>query len=403
MDERQHAVLLYGSLIGVIRHRGDVARFTFLDDYWDRAERPVLGLWFEDHSGVSPQAALRLPPWFSNLLPEGKLRGWIARERRVAVDRELELLLQVGHDLPGAVEVVADAGNRPDEDWAVTEAYSAPLDDDRPWKFSLAGVGLKFSLLRAQDRLTIPASFEHGDWIIKMPDSEHAGVPQNEYAMMELARKVGINTPKTLLVERDDLPQLPGAVWPQGEQFAYAIERFDRSEGGETRTHIEDFAQIRGFYPEHKYDGSFETVSALAYRGYDIDALEEVVKRLVLNVLIGNGDAHLKNWSLIYADRQRPTLSPVYDVVSTEAYIGQGEDLGLKFGRSRAIDAVGLTSFERLERKLNSPTNLTELARDTACRVAEHWESVVAVPALVRIRDSIGTRIAGRLERLGVS
>lgn len=401
MIERQHAVLLYGEPIGVLHHRGDVARFAFSEDYWDRPDRSVLGLWFEDHPGVSPQAALRLPPWFSNLLPEGKLRGWIARDRRVAVDRELELVLQVGHDLPGAVEVVADAGDRPVEDWSVDDAYSAAVEEDRPWKFSLAGVGLKFSLLRAQDRLTIPASFERGDWIVKMPDSEHARVPENEFAMMQLARDIGIETPTTKLVHRDEMPELPGAVWPQGEELAYAVERFDRANGGTSRVHIEDFAQIRGFYPEQKYDGSFETVAALAYRRHDDRALVEVVRRLVLNVLIGNGDAHLKNWSLIYRDRGKPTLSPLYDVVSTEAYVGD-EDLGLKLASSRAIDSVTLSTFERLSRKLESPADLAMVAQSTAAAVAERWEHTLGAPALQHVRDGIGSKIGARLARLGV-
>ncbi|MCP1501409.1 serine/threonine-protein kinase HipA [Curtobacterium herbarum] len=402
MMDRQHAVLLHGSPIGVIHHRGDFARFSFLEDYWDRPGRPVLGLWFEDHPGLSPQAALRLPPWFSNLLPEGKLRTWIARDRRVAVDRELELLLQVGHDLPGAVEVIADAGNRPHEDWSVTDAYFAEVTEDRPWKFSLAGVGLKFSMLRAEDRLTIPASFENGDWIVKMPAADHPGVPRNEFAMMSLAKQVGIDTPRILLIHREELPALPGAVWPGKEDLAYAVERFDRSAGGTNRIHIEDFAQVREFYPEQKYDGSFETVAALAFRGHDEAALIEFVRRLVLNVLVGNGDAHLKNWSLIYRDPGSPTLSPVYDVVSTEGYIGEGEDLGMKFARSRSLDSVNLASFDRLARKLDVDLGLSEVARATAELVAEHWEGTVSEPELDGVRQSISSHIEPRLRNLGV-
>jgi serine/threonine-protein kinase HipA len=66
----------------------------------------VLGLLFEQDPLRTHAAALRLPPWFSNLLPEGLLREWIAADRRVSADREMELLAQVGHDLPGAVRVL---------------------------------------------------------------------------------------------------------------------------------------------------------------------------------------------------------------------------------------------------------------------------------------------------------
>jgi serine/threonine-protein kinase HipA len=66
----------------------------------------VLGLLFEQDPLRTHAAALRLPPWFSNLLPEGLLREWIAADRGVSADREMELLAQVGHDLPGAVRVL---------------------------------------------------------------------------------------------------------------------------------------------------------------------------------------------------------------------------------------------------------------------------------------------------------
>ena len=102
-----HSVELKSKRIGTLLQRGDVARFVFNSDYWDDPERDVLGLWFEDNPRQSPQAALRLPSWFSNLLPEGPLRNWIAHDRGVSVDRELQLLLQIGQDLPGAVVVSA--------------------------------------------------------------------------------------------------------------------------------------------------------------------------------------------------------------------------------------------------------------------------------------------------------
>src|SRR5439155_8665854 len=102
--------------------------------------------------------------------------------------------------------------------------------------------------------------------------------------------------------------------------------------------------------------GNFETVSALTYRQRDVEALREFVRRLTFNTLISNGDAHLKNWSLIYPDRRIPTLSPAYDLVSTAFYkVGdREEDLGLKFGNSRRFEKVNLYGFRRLEERLGA-------------------------------------------------
>jgi serine/threonine-protein kinase HipA len=250
-----------------------------------------------------------------------------------------------------------------------------PSESDQiGWKFSLAGVGLKFSMLKETDRFTCPASGAGGDWIVKLPDKIYSGVPLNEYAMMHLANRIGIDVPEIKLVHRDEVDGLPDGVWSEHEQFAYAVRRFDRGNSRE-KIHIEDLAQVRGFYPEGKYLGNFETVASLLFRGFDTHALVEFTRRLTLNVLIGNGDAHLKNWSLIYRDRRRPTISPAYDIVATGLYAPRGEkhNLGLKFGGSRRFEDMRLATFDKLARRLNADVNLAEIANETVLRVIAEW------------------------------
>lgn len=376
MIEAVHAVLLKGNRIGSILQRGDVARFVFEPGYWDDPNRHVLGLWFEDDPRRSPKAALRLPPWFSNLLPEGTLREWIARDQGVSADRELQLLLRIGRDLPGAVEVVAsDAVFDPDLLKEPHRSATPEVGRNARWKFSLAGVGLKFSLLKQNERLTIPASDELGDWIVKLPDARYADVPTNEFATMTLARAVGIDVPEVALVHRDDLPVLPARAWPSPEKLAFAIARFDRIRDGE-RIHIEDLAQVRGFYDNAKYTGSFETVGALIYRNRDLDSLREFVRRLTFNVLIGNGDAHLKNWSLIYLDGRVPTLSPAYDLVSTAPYASPDEpdDFGLSFGGTKVMDRISRTTFRQFQDKLSlGATDVLDVVDETVARFQTAW------------------------------
>lgn len=374
MKDRRHAVTIQSRLIGVLHHRGDAVRFSFAPGYWEDPDRQLLGLWFEDNPGVSPSASLRLPAWFSNLLPEGRLRDWIARDRGVSSAREIELLLRVGADLPGAVQVIEDGAT----DIAVN--FGDVIDDvanhssHEGFKFSLAGVGLKFSMIQSGERLTLPGYDQLGDWIVKLPDAVYPSVPENEFNMMTLARAVGIDVPEVRLVPREELPDLPSVAWPKGEGFAYAVRRFDRSETG--RIHIEDFAQARGFYPDQKYDGSFETVAAYAYRRSDLSSLTEFVRRLVYNLLIGNGDAHLKNWSLIYPDGRRPKLSPAYDLVSTAAYFPEKEPetLGLKLGGNREFGRVSRHDVVRLEKKLRLDEGvLTHVVDETLASFWSAW------------------------------
>jgi serine/threonine-protein kinase HipA len=379
-DSDSFSVWIGSRRAGTIVRVGDRTRFSLDLDYRENPDRPVLGLVFEDRPERIHVATVRLAPWFSNLLPEGRLRDWIAGERGVNRQREMELLTQVGHDLPGAVQVLPAEeapievlfGDEPD-------SYSMEIDSDfhKPGiRFSLAGVGMKFSMLRRGDRMTMPSHGEGGDWIVKTPDAGFRDVPLNEFTMMTLAGAVGIDIPEIMLVPRERVDaRLPASVWPENEEFAYAIRRFDR-DSRRGRIHIEDLAQVRNVYPEQKYKGNFETVASLIYRGHDTESLLEFTRRLTFSVLIANGDYHLKNWSLIYRDGRVPSLAPAYDLMSTAYYfIGERvEDLGLKFGGSKDFHRVTLATFRRLQERLGvRDVDLAECAAVTVERTLAEW------------------------------
>ncbi|GAB3879940.1 type II toxin-antitoxin system HipA family toxin [Kibdelosporangium lantanae] len=401
LHEATYGVWLNDVAVGKLHQRGDVSWFKFDDGYYNDPNRTVLGLRVEDNKREFEKSyTMRVHPWFSNLLPEGRLRDWIAAGRGVPAVRELELLAQVGHDLPGAVIVLPEdsvPGETPTDE-AVTASTAMPNPTE--WRFSLAGVQLKLSMLQQGDRLTIPAFGVGGDWIVKLPDSLHSEVPRNEHAMMRLAKAAGIDIPDTKLVHRDELPALPESAWPNGEHWAFAIRRFDRSED-RSRIHIEDFAQVRGFYPDDKYNGSYETVAALVYRRRDLAALREFARRLTFNILITNGDAHLKNWSLIYQDTRIPTLAPAYDLVSTEVYreANDPETMALQFHRTRRFDQITMDSFARLESKVarSGAASLTDVAAEVVGRVVDAWPDVAmsltdAGPIASHITASIKNR-----------
>jgi serine/threonine-protein kinase HipA len=385
LPESYYAVLLHGRRIGTLCQRGDHTRFVMSDQYVEDPERPVLGLRFEENPRAPYASSLRLPKWFSNLLPEGPLREWIADARGVSLDREMELLAQVGRDLPGAVQVLPTEGPHDDRSWQDFVDSGASRYESAggmsPWRFSLAGVALKFSMLAQGDRLTVPAAGEVGDWLVKFPDHRHADVPRNEFVIMSLAKSIGMDVPDVRLIHRDALDGLPSRMWPNSEEWAYAVKRFDRvSNARGSRVHIEDFAQVRDKYPQDKYQSTFETIASISYRGQDLDSLREAARRIAFLVTIGNGDAHLKNWSLIYLNDRTPSLSPMYDMVSTIPYApdGEMEDLGLKFGGSKRFEAVALRDFARLEFALDrrfgtSDAHLSSVAEETVRAVQALW------------------------------
>lgn len=375
-EELWHPVYLSDQLVGHLIQRGDNTRFIFVDGYWETADRRSLGLRFEQNRSGGKASAMKLPPWFSNLLPEGPLREWIAKDRGVKAERELELLLRIGGDLPGAV-VVKEGERRQGEDSFESQSRDDDVKSPSVTKFSLAGVGMKLSMTQKGGRFVLPVKDELGKWILKFPDPEYARIPANEDAMMTLAGMCGIEVPEHHLVHRDEIDASLGHLWKSSEDVAYVVRRFDR-DGSGGRIHIEDFAQVRGILSgsSEKYQGSFETVGALCYRDYDLEALRQWARRIAFNLAIGNGDAHLKNWSLIYPDGRRPTLSPAYDLVATVFHIPE-DDLGLKFNGTREFGRVRPGGFARLEKKLGADgADLESLAEETVNAVLGNLEAM---------------------------
>ena len=116
-----------------------------------------------------------------------------------------------------------------------------------------------------------------------------------------------------------------------------------------------------------------ETVGVIVGRLCGPEAVGEVIDRAVLNVMVGNGDAHLKNWALLYPDGRRPILSPAYDVVPTVMYV-PGDDLGMKLAGTRQFEAVTTKSFDLLgERTGIGVENARARARDAVSRIRENW------------------------------
>tara|TARA_R100000935_G_scaffold40203_1_gene61717 strand:+ start:1422 stop:2669 length:1248 start_codon:yes stop_codon:yes gene_type:complete len=373
-------VKLYGEPIGTLTHLGDERSiFAFNDAYVGNADRATLGLSFKDQYGELRNdfrpIKMKLMPFFSNLLPEGHLRSYLADKAGVNEKREFFLIQALGRDLPGAVTVEA----ADDDTWPLSyDLDNQVLPDngnahENALRFSLAGVQLKFSaVIDAAGGLTIPASGIGGGWIVKLPSREYRGVPENEFSMMTLARMVGINVPPIDLVDIGGIKNLPDGIDQLGDK-AFIIERFDRREDG-TSVHIEDFAQVYGVYAEDKYKkASNRNIAAVIAAESDHADIAEFIRRLTFNTLIGNGDMHLKNWSLIYPDRRNAKLSPAYDFVSTIPYLPNDQS-ALNFSRTRRFDEFTEDELLHLASKAALPRKLViDTARETISLFMDRW------------------------------
>jgi serine/threonine-protein kinase HipA len=397
------AVRLYGRQIGIINKlAGERHLFSFEQEYVDDTERPVLSLSFKSATGgvvtSTRPVSGRVPPFFSNLLPEGPLREYLAKLADVKSEREFFLLAVLGADLPGAVVVEpADAKEHADEIGAA-EAEDAVHAPPQALRFSLAGVQIKFSaVMEATGGLTVPAGGRGGSWIVKLPSAKYTSVPENEHAMLELARRVGIAVPRSKLVKTEEIQGLPEESHTIGK-VALAVERFDRLPERQ-RVHMEDFAQVFGLYPGDKYGHrSYANIASVLWAEAGQEATYEFLKRVVFSVVMGNADMHLKNWTVLYPDRRTPELSPAYDLVSTVPYVLK-DTLALNFGDSRELHEITKDQIRRFAEAARIPVSpLWKIVTETTEQTVEQWNTLEQ-------RDSLPRELLAAIEKqiLGVA
>lgn len=222
-------------------------------------------------------------------------------------------------------------------------------------KFSLAGVQMKFSMKEKDGRYNLSDDGVLGDWILKTPSTKHPFAPLNEFTAMSLAKLAGVDVPDIKLVELSQLDNLP-LINQSNESKAFAIKRFDRQ--GNQRIHMEDFAQVLVKYPHEKYSSAnYEGIAKVIYdySSQGLSDAQQLAKRLLVNILLANGDAHLKNWSLLYPDKMAPRLSPAYDIVTTSVYFESETQFALNLGKNKEWYSTGMAQFEAWALKSGLP------------------------------------------------
>lgn len=322
--------------------------------------------------------------YFANLLPEEEQRELIAKAVGVSSENAFGLLAEIGMDCAGAVVIVpADS----DDVHAPAVALSGPevsrrLDDlanrrvtttgatiDR---MSLAGAQAKLPVVIHDDQWLIPQDqFTPTTHIVKPHNPRFTDLVSNEHFCMELARQCGLNVSEVSTGETlDGLGYL-------------IVRRYDRDELTGSRLHQEDFCQALSLPPELKYENSggpglqssfdlIDRVSAVPAR----DKLE-FWKALIFNHLIGNCDAHGKNFSLLY-ESAAPSLAPLYDLVSTTVYPGLTTQLAMRIGDAKLLDEVAAEDFHRVAEAAGlAPRNAMRIAEEFALDVSRHSDSLM--------------------------
>jgi serine/threonine-protein kinase HipA len=372
-------VLLNNVKVGtIVRTPGDFNAFSFEDGYRATGGLPVLSLSFRAATGglrKDPKPVARaLPAFFANLLPEDKLREAmeIHHAGSVRAGNDFDLLVALGSDLPGAVRVVPNAST-------VVHFDNLPAPKPKA-RFSLAGVQMKLSVIKDTGKgggLTLPLGDDQGSYIAKFPSTSFPGVSENEYANLALSEAIGMEVPERELVEQSEFEGIPKEFETLSDGKVLLVRRFDRGANGE-RIHIEDFAQVFGVYPSRKYEGAaYHDVAGALNVAVSSSAALEFVRRLALAAITGNGDMHLKNWSLIYREAgEKPQLAPVYDVLSTIPYI-PADAMALSLAGERSFKALNVQRWKAFANRARLPeAAVLKAVVDTVEQVNGFWWSL---------------------------
>ncbi|OYY74455.1 MAG: toxin HipA [Gammaproteobacteria bacterium 28-57-27] len=325
---------------------------------------------FDDH---------KTRPFFAGLLPEGQMRRLIAQQFQVSRQNDFALLDHIGGECAGAVtflepeQVLPAPTQRDDVQWLSDEDVVAILDE-LPRRPMLAGnVGLRLSLAGAQDKL--PVIFDGG----------RLGLPRNGTPSSHILKPAihavedsVINEGFCMaLAEAMQLKPAKSKIHAVLHRTFLLVERYDRivdAQGKRLRLHQEDFCQALAVVPEMKYQNEggpnlaqcFELVRRVTRPS--APQILRLLDYVIFNALIGNHDAHAKNFSLLYTG-ETPVLAPLYDTLSTAVYPTLTSKMAMKIGSKYKFSEIQLRHWDQFAEstglaKAQTKRRILELAKN---------------------------------------
>lgn len=344
--------------------------------------------------------------FFGGILPEEDNRKIIARILGVSDKNDFAMLEQIGGECAGAITFLPEGTEAPEDDIRYREISNAELVRilrELPRRPLMAGEdGVRLSLAGAQDkiavrvedgRISIPLGSAPSSHILKSAIATYEGVVFNEAFCMGLATEAGLDTAKTTTARVEDIDYL-------------LIERYDRHRGEDKqirRVHQEDFCQALGIPSEIKYQsegGPSLTDCFTLLRNastspvIDIRALLDAV---LFNLIIGNHDAHAKNFSLLYLPDRSIRLSPLYDLISTVFYPELTDKMATKIGGEAKSELIFPKHVARFARNagLAVPPTLARVST-VAMTILEAMRNVDKPD---EISENVAALISERVER----
>jgi serine/threonine-protein kinase HipA len=410
-------VYLSGEAVGEIERRGPSRyRFSYSQSVLDRCEPGDIVLSASLPVQTGDFAPAQTAPFFEGLLPEGAVREAIAHRLRLSEEDGFGFLDALGAECAGAVAVLSP-GKTPARPGGgrvhvlgreelvrlVDELPRNPLGiDSRPEgvRLSLGGVQHKLVLTHLSGvEFGQPLEGAPSTCLLKPEFGQYEELVQNEAFCMRVAHFLRLAVAETKIIEL-------------GSHKCLYVERFDRVQndhGQIVRLHQEDMCQAMGIAPAAKYEenggpsvaGIVELLRQLRgpYMARDIN---DFVHAVLINQLLGNSDAHGKNFALLYEPGSGVRLAPLYDLVSTAVYPEVTERLAMTIGGVEDPERIDLAAWSRLAEECGFGGGIVPLVRKRAAwvlRAAENWQDLATrqgwhAPVIDAILDICRRRVA---------
>ncbi len=310
-----------------------------------------------------------LPPFFDNLVAEGWLKSAQARALGVNPNNRFALLLGFGFDLAGAVSVIdPEAQEHKALDHADEATLAALLG-----RASLSGIQRKLLVVPDGKSYRPVRPGELSTYIAKLPSGNLADIIELEYLTAQAIRR---------LLPGDDVVDMGIVTIPSIKEQALIVPRFDRTPTAK-RIHFEEFNQLLGRHSgDEKYEGAYEDMGRfiLDTPGCIPAEADRLMQRILASLLMGNTDAHFKNFAMFHT-RDGLRLTPSYDLVASSFY---------KEYQSIALSVAGIESLAIGKLK---PKHLLEMGKGFG----------VGVDAIVAAVETIGERLSAAQEAISKS
>ncbi len=356
-----------GRMVFIGRISGDdsgSARFSYDPAYLDSENpRPVsIGLPLQKAAFTAAETET----FFDGLLPEGFTRKTIASRLHLDERDYLSILAKLGRECLGAVQIEAPGDGAVASYEKIDMAQLKALAQEGVSKsaeivmnthLSLTGASGKVGLYYdpASRAWYLPKGTAPSTHIVKQSHVRLNRIVLNEQLCLMTAQKCGITVPESFIIDTGGGSE---------EEILFATKRYDRavSEKGRIvdglrcplRLHQEDFAQAMGIPASEKYETGHDNYLKRMFdllRNNSADPIRDQLKLweiIVFNYLIGNTDAHVKNFSLLYDPTLRSVhLAPSYDIVSTAVYESSTRNMAFRIGGDLLLDDIRRDSFRR--------------------------------------------------------